>query len=100
MFRPEFIAGFAGEMVAELLDLRKREAVAGGDHMIRVRAFDPDRAIGIDDDLVHILGGEQGAQFAQLMLRVTAAGEAGRGVDHTVHQNTRSRLTKMVRRSP
>ena len=60
----------------------------GTDHVLGVGALVPDRAVGIDDDLVDGRVVEERPQRAELMFGMAC------------YQNTRSRLTKMVRRSP
>ena len=64
------VAGLAGEVVAEMGDPRRREEVLGPHHVLGEGLLDPDAAVGIDGDLVDVVGEQQVAQLAQVVLRI------------------------------
>nr|WP_210240342.1 hypothetical protein [Amaricoccus solimangrovi] len=108
MSRPDPVAGLAGEMIGEPAQPLGREAGSGCHHVLGLGALDPDRAVRVHHDFVDRVGDQQLAELAQLVLGMARRGETGRGRGKGAgrderlveHQNTRSRATKMVSRSP
>lgn len=59
--------------------------------------FDEDRAVGIDDDLVHLIRGQEIGEIGKIALGVAGGAASDRAGRRAVgHQKVRSRLTKTV----